>query len=169
VVVAAAGVGGLTIAGILRPAPVLAAEVAIDHRKCLLAGPEHSGATPAELEPSWLDWQGWSLRVPTGAAAHMHVLGYRRCYLTEGRTAHVMYERDGAPLSLFVLPEDVGVGRRQLEIFGQDAVLWTSGGRTYALVGPAERFDRAMVAEMAISLERELETPRAGAGSDARH
>jgi len=108
---------------------------------------------PAALEASWRGWQGWPLVVPSGRDSGMTLLGYRRCVITEGRLAHLLYRRNGETLSLFVMPDGPHVDHTELEMFGQDAVLWESHGLTYALVG---RGDRAAMAAVAASLEREV-------------
>ena len=76
--------------------------------------------------------------------------------------AHLLYERNGMVVSLFVLPDGPRIGHEELEMFGQDAVLWTSHGLTYALVG---RGDRGALAAVATALEHELDGGAALAGS----
>lgn len=148
-------VGLLGIAGLVRPVPVFAAQATLDHLKCLRLGP-HSASTDAHtIEASWKEWQGWDLKVPTGQAAGLRLLGYRRCVLTEGKLAHLIYARGGTTVSLFVLPAGPEIARAELEMFGQDAVLWSSHGRTYALVG---RGSRGALTAAAASLEHELES-----------
>ena len=61
----------------------------------------------------------------------------RRCISTEGLTAHLMYRWRGQPLSVYVLNRahagigPVAAGRRTP---GQEAVMWSKGDRTYAVV-----------------------------------
>jgi len=156
---AATAVGVLAIASVVRPVPVFAAQATLDHLKCLRLGPHSASSDAHEIEASWKAWQGWDLQVPTGRAAGLRLLGYRRCVLTEGKLAHLLYEHDGAVVSLFVLPGGPGVAVNELdelEILGQDAVVWSSHGRTYALVG---RGNRGALTAAAASLEHELETP----------
>lgn len=149
-------VGALAVAGLVRPVPVFAAQATLDHLKCLRLGPQSASSDAHEIEASWKEWQGWDLKVPTGRTAGMRLLGYRRCVLTEGKLAHLLYERGGSVVSLFVLPGGPDVARAELEMFGQDAVLWSSHGRTYALVG---RGSRGALTAAARSLELELESP----------
>jgi hypothetical protein len=161
VVVAVLGV--VAVAGVIRPIPVFAAQATLDHLKCLRLGPTTSSSDARSIEASWRAWQGWNLDVPTGQrGAGMRLLGYRRCVVTEGRIAHLLYERNGEIVSLFVLADGPKVGHAELEIFGQDAVLWTSHDHTYALVG---RGDRAALAAVASSLEHELAAGSRPAGS----
>lgn len=160
-VVAAPGI--VALAGVIRPVPVFAAQVTLDHLKCMRLGPTTSSSDARAVEASWQAWQGWKLDVPTGRqGAGLRLLGYRRCVVTEGRIAHLLYERNSEIVSLFVLPDGPKVGHAELEIFGQDAVLWTSHDHTYALVG---RGDRAALAAVASSLEHELAAGSQPAGS----
>ena len=149
-------VGLVALTSVFRPVPVFAAQAVVDHLKCMRLGPSTTSSDPHEIESSWREWQGWQLHVPSGQkGAGLKLLGYRRCVITEGRMAHLLYEREGLIVSLFVMPDGPHVAHEELEIFGQDAVLWTSHGHTYALVG---RGDRAALAAVASSLEHELET-----------
>ena len=148
-------IGLVAVAEVVQPIGVFAAQATLDHLKCERLGPSASSSDAKGIEVAWRAWQGWDLRVPTGqAGAGLRLLGYRRCVVTEGRMAHLLYERSGSVVSLFVLPDGPKVGHAELEMFGQDAVLWTSHGLTYALVG---RGDRAALAAVASSLEHELE------------
>lgn len=149
------GVLGLVaLAGVVRPVPVFAAQATLDHLKCVRLGPSAASSDPRAIEAAWQSWQGWTLHVPSGQqGAGMRLLGYRRCIITEGRMAHLLYERNGETVSLFVMADGPAVGHEELEMFGQDAVLWTSHGHTYALVG---RGGRGVLAASATSLEQEL-------------
>ena len=157
------GVGLVGVAGVIRPIPVFAAQATLDHLKCMRLGPTTTTSDARACEVSWRAWQGWELDVPTGQqGAGLRLLGYRRCVVTEGRIAHLLYDWHGEIVSLFVLPDGPKVGHAELEMFGQDAVLWTSHDHTYALVG---RGDRAAMAAMASSLEQELAAGPRRAGS----
>jgi len=149
-------VAGLAVAGLIRPVPVFAAQATLDHLKCIRFGPQSASSDPRAIEASWKSWQGWDLKVPAGKAAGLRLLGYRRCVLTEGKLAHLLYERNGSIVSLFVLPGGPEADGAELEMFGQDAVLWTSHGRTYALVG---RGPRGALTAAAESLATELDSP----------
>jgi hypothetical protein len=55
----------------------------------------------------------------------------------EGLTAHVMYKWRGQPLSVYVLNSErtrLGPAPQLVERFGQEAIMWSRGGRTYAVV-----------------------------------
>jgi anti-sigma factor (TIGR02949 family) len=155
-------VGLLTVAGVVRPVPVFAAQATLDHLKCLRLGPHSASSDAKTIEASWKAWQGWDLQVPTGEAAGLRLLGYRRCVLTEGKLAHLIYDRGGSIVSLFVLPGGPEVASAELEMFGQDAVLWSGHGRTYALVG---RGSRGALTAAAASLELELKSRPNGPGN----
>lgn len=156
----AVAVGLVALAGVVRPVPVFAAQATLDHLKCIRIGPSASSSDATAIENAWKAWQGWSVIVPTGQqGAKLKLVGYRRCVITEGRMAHLLYERGGELVSLFVLPDGPKVDHAELEMFGQDAVLWTSHGLTYALVG---RGDRAALAAVAASLEQEVTVRLAG-------
>jgi len=158
-----AAFGLVAIAGVVQPIPVFAAQATLDHLKCIRLGPSAASSDAKAIEAAWRAWQGWDLHVPTGQqGAGLRLLGYRRCVITEGRMAHLLYERGGEIVSVFVLPDGPKVGHAELEMFGQEEVLWTSHGHTYALVG---RGDRAALAAVASSLEQELATGAVPAGS----
>jgi anti-sigma factor (TIGR02949 family) len=156
-------VGLVAVAGVIRPVPVFAAQATLDHLKCIRLGPSTASSDAKAIEASWRALQGWDPHVPTGQqGARLELLGYRRCVITEGRMAHLLYQRGGEIVSLFVLPDGPKVGHAELEMFGQEEVLWTSHGHTYALVG---RGDRAALAAVGASLERELAAGSTPAGS----
>jgi anti-sigma factor RsiW len=126
--------GGLAVALLAPAGTVLAAELAVDHMKCRLMPPQAVG-NAAELERRWRDQRGWPITVPEpDARAGLEVAGLRRCLFHGGSLAHVFYDHHGETVSLFVLP-----GRRQtspgLAIMGVRAATWSSGDRTYGLVG----------------------------------
>ena len=61
----------------------------------------------------------------------------RRCYSTDGKAAHIMYQWRGTPLSLYVLPEDTGFDRIVRKL-GHRALIWSANRRTYAIVDDGE-------------------------------
>ena len=116
----------------------LAASLAVDHVKCFkVAVPATSADAVAEAR-QWQQKEGWPLVVPpTAADEQLQLVDVRRCYSSDGRAAHMMYNWRGKSLSLFVLPQD---NRRQgaLRKVGQDAVIWSANQRTYAVVASGE-------------------------------
>ncbi len=126
----------------MAPTQAVATQLAMDHMKCTkFSASAHTG-TPADLESVWRDRRQQQITIPDSDTAQgLRLVGLRRCISTKGDVAHVMYERGGTPLSLFVLGDgdDVGAsgGGAEVETIGQKALLWTSGAATYVLVGRA--------------------------------
>lgn len=122
---------------------VLAAQLAADHVKCFKFS---SSDTAQQLDASalsqeWARTRGWPLTIPASAADHSLVLvDVRRCGSTDGLAAHLMYQWRGAPLSVYVMNNESRRASREqqfVETLGQDAVVWTDRGRTYAIVAHA--------------------------------
>ena len=118
-----------------RSARLMAAELAIDHRKCALfnnvLGTRH---TPALVEASLAADFGWPARLPDEPErAGLELVGERTCLYGEGRIAHVMYRHQGRTVSVFMLPNDV---RRNevMSVLGHQAVVWSVGNRSFVLV-----------------------------------
>jgi anti-sigma factor RsiW len=142
---------------LLMPTRAVATQMALDHMKCakFSAGDAHDGSS-SELEGIWRTDRQQQISIPAGdAAAGLRLVGLRRCVSSKGSMAHVMYERAGAPLSLFVLAGGGRLGGRgaasEVETIGHKAILWTSGAATYVLVG------RGDLAATAASMRKELE------------
>lgn len=132
-------VGGVFLYGLRGGSEALAAQLAADHVKCFEFAPEPKILPdPRALAHDWATLRGWTLKVPESTAVEkLELLGLRRCLSTDGVTAHVMYKWDGRPLSLFVLNSDkkqIGPVPQLVERFGQEAIMWSTGGRTYAVV-----------------------------------
>lgn len=140
-----------------RSTVVLAAQMALDHLKCFtIDGDAHAAPiTDTEAEAELLREYGWQLDVPeTLGADGGHLVAVRRCLYGDGRAAHLLYRVDGAAVSLFILP---GLERpaESLTMLGHDEVVWTSGGRTYLLVGSAG--ERNRLTRMASNLQNGAE------------
>jgi anti-sigma factor RsiW len=138
-------VAGVFVFGLNDRVEALAASLAIDHVKCFKVGgnPSHADASVAARD--WQRDQGWPIVVPQSEPAQqLTLLDVRRCFTTDGRSAHMMYNWRGAPLSLYVLPEDVG--RDQVvDKMGHEAVIWCANRRTYAVVADGHPQDLAQV------------------------
>ena len=138
-------VAGVFVFGLNDRVEALAASLAIDHVKCFKVGgnPSHADASVAARD--WQQDQGWPIVVPqTEPAQQLTLLDVRRCFTTDGRSAHMMYNWRGAPLSLYVLPEDVG--RDQVvDKMGHEAGIWCANRRTYAVVADGHPQDLAQV------------------------
>ena len=123
-----------------------AAQLAIDHTRCF----ESSQAVPGELvaadaEARFARDDGWDVTVPI--VAGLELQDARRCEYARGGMAHLLYRREGRPVSLFVLPDTVRRSRH-LEIMRRDAVIWSEGERTFVLMGHENLGDMTRVAAM---------------------
>lgn len=133
-------VAGVFVFGLNDRVEALAASLAVDHVKCFkMSGGGHVDAPAAEK--SWLDDQGWAVVVPPASPAQqLTLVDVRRCFSTDGRAAHMMYSWRGAPVSLYVLPENIGRDQVVQKV-GQQAVIWCANNRTYAVVAKGDPKD----------------------------
>jgi anti-sigma factor RsiW len=132
----------------------LAAQLAADHVRCTGIVGDHAPGDAAASKATWKQRLGWPVEVPTfGASDDLQFVQLRRClHDHDVNMAHILYRRRGRLLSLFVMPEHEP-DHDALMVQGQRTVIWSQGGRTYAVVGansPAElqeladRFSRAL-------------------------
>jgi anti-sigma factor RsiW len=125
--------------------PVLAAQLALDHVKCFKLNSQRVTGSPSTLAEYWRDRYGWPIVVPAGGERGLRLAGVRRCGSSDGETAHIMYRYDGRPVSLFVARSSPERGRtaRTVNVFGEEAVVWSAADRTYVLVAdePPERME----------------------------
>jgi anti-sigma factor (TIGR02949 family) len=138
-------VAGVFVFGLNDRVEALAASLAVDHVKCFKVEgtPAHADAGVAARD--WQQDQGWPIVVPRSEPAEqLTLLDVRRCFTTDGRSAHMMYTWRGAPLSLYVLPEDVGRDR-VVDKMGHQAVIWCANRRTYAVVADGHPQDLSRV------------------------
>jgi anti-sigma factor RsiW len=138
------------IIGVNDKVEAIAAQLTLDHVKCFQFAPErlkHIDAATAAHQ--WAEKQGWAIAVPDSSPnAGLELLGVRRCAMSSGRVAHVMYMWRGHPLSMFVVPRAIdGVPDRQefVEKFGHEAVIWSGKDRTYVLLARARPTELAPV------------------------
>jgi anti-sigma factor RsiW len=123
-----------------------------------LVEPRHVGdRAPGDAEAQKAGWTkrlGWSVDVPTFASGdELQFVQLRRCLHDKNVTmAHILYRRHGRLLSLFVMPEPEP-DQTEMTIAGERTVIWSQGGRTYAVVGAnssaelqelANRFSRVL-------------------------
>jgi anti-sigma factor RsiW len=135
----ALAVAGVFFYGLKGGAEALAAQLAVDHVKCFeFAAPPTILPDAKALGRDWAETRGWTVKVPESEPAEqLELLGLRRCISTEGTTAHMMYTWRGQPLSVYVLNSEhprVGSAPKLVERLGQEAIMWSKGGRTYAVV-----------------------------------
>jgi anti-sigma factor RsiW len=136
------GLAAVLIFVLNDPVQSLAAHLADDHDQCFLTppAPGDAGGDPAAAAASWLESGGEPLHIAASSPGQgLELLGLRRCKVTEGRTAHLMYRWGGVPLSVFILPQ--AFARRSdveqiVEKFGHEAIVWCDRqrGRTYVVV-----------------------------------
>jgi anti-sigma factor (TIGR02949 family) len=127
-------VAGVFVFGLNDRVEALAASLAVDHVKCFKVGSVPVHADPAIAARGWQQRLGWAITVPKSEPAQqLTLVDVRRCFSTDGRTAHMMYTWRGAPLSLYVLPENIGRDR-VVDRMGHEAVIWCANNRTYAVV-----------------------------------
>jgi anti-sigma factor RsiW len=127
-------VAGVFIFGLNNPVEALASTLALDHIKCqkLADGTRDMDAVAAGT--NWEHDRGWSLAVPkTLPSEQLTLVDVRHCLSSDGRAAHLMYTWHGAPLSLYVIPDDKGHAGI-VEKMGRETVIWCANRRTYAVV-----------------------------------
>jgi anti-sigma factor RsiW len=132
-------VAGVVAVGALAPrGSVLAAQMALDHLKCMVIAPTRPGVDAAEIEQQFREQRGWAVTVPPSAPAlGLQLVGLRTCLYHDGHMAHVLYELEGKRVSLFVMPHREAAAAA-LQVFGQQTRAWSHDGRTYALVAAEE-------------------------------
>jgi anti-sigma factor RsiW len=146
-------VGGVLLYGLTRLSPsVLAAQLTLDHVTCFAF---HDSTTPVDARASeerYAREYGPQIQLPRAAVPGLQLMGMRRCYCGEGAAAHAMYRLNGEPVSLYVIPE-VARGRTASDLFGLDAVMWSSTDTTYVLVS---REPRATLEQLAATMRASL-------------
>src|SRR5688572_25974928 len=132
-------VGGVLLYSLTGLSPtVLAAQLTLDHVKCFAV---HDSDAPVDVRSSEEQYArdyGGDVRLPRATVAGLQLVGMRRCFCTEGIAAHAMYRLNGRPVSLYVIPH-ARRERASTEVFGHDAVMWSSGNATYVLVSREPR------------------------------
>lgn len=143
-------VAGAFLFGLNDKVQALAAQLTLDHMTCFQFAPERLGhADAAAASREWLARQGWAIQIAASSAPNgLELLGIRRCTMSSGRVAHVMYKWRGEPLSVFVVPRTIRRMRDQQEMvekFGHEAVMWTDRDRTYVVLARARPAELAPV------------------------
>ena len=143
-------VAGVFVFGLNDRVEALAASLAIDHMKCFKVDGTSPHTEPAAAETRWQQDQGWPIVVPASAPAQqLTLVNVRRCFTSDGRSAHLMYSWRGAPLSVYVLQEPGGnAGHdRIVDKMGHETVIWCAGGRTYAVVAQGHPRDLSQIVD----------------------
>ncbi len=88
------------------------------------------------------------MRLPDlSAHQDVSVVGSRPCLYGEGMAAHLMFEHDGEPVSLFMLPHETR--RAQIvDVLGHQCRIWSRGDRTFVLVARQSRVPLDTMASM---------------------
>ncbi len=125
----------------------LAAQLTLDHVKCFtLTGNPNAPVQADGVEGQLRERYGWTVDVPGDSEAnHLRLIGGRRCLYGEGTIAHVLYRHNGAPLSLFMLPDKVSTAEI-VEVMGHAAIIWSQNGRTFVLLGSEPRPEMEKIA-----------------------
>jgi anti-sigma factor RsiW len=130
-------VGGAFLVSFNNNVQALATQLTLDHVKCFRLAPTSVTGDAAAAGKEWASSQGWALDVPSSSREEqLEFVCVRRCFVSEGRAAHMMYKWRGQPLSVYVLPSAVDHpnNRDIVERFGHEAVMWTDRGRTYVVL-----------------------------------
>jgi anti-sigma factor RsiW len=135
--------GGVFVAGQQgRLEAAFAAQLAIDHEKCFAEfGTGHPPIDAAEAEARLAAVHGVEVSVPAGEdGEQMALVDARSCEYDGGHMTHLLYEVEGRPVSLFVVP-DVRHTERSLDVVGHQARLWSADDVGYVLVGDGASAD----------------------------
>lgn len=112
-----------------------AAQLVKDHQKCFMSLRSAGDLDPADVEARLEAQYGWQMRVPASSSEHgIRLVEARRCLYADGAVAHLLYDRGGHHLSLFIVPE-AHHAEQVLELIGHDALIWSDRTYTYALIG----------------------------------
>lgn len=135
---ALAGVFGL---GFTNKVQALAIQATVDHVTCSRFSMPQGTADPVAASTGWLERFGWPLHLPRDSGdSGLRLRGVRRCAVTDGRVAHVLYSWKGEPLSVYVLPKrTLGDTATFVSRFHHESVMWSQNDRTYIIVTPRRR------------------------------
>ncbi len=116
---------------------VLAAQLALDHLKCIRLVGSATTVTPSQAAQEWGEQYAWTPQIPA-SPDKASLIGVRRCLYAHGHLAHLLYDVGGRTVSVFVMPRseyptDVAPARHQF--LGQQAEVWASGDQSFAVVG----------------------------------
>jgi anti-sigma factor (TIGR02949 family) len=126
--------------GLNNKVQALAFQTTIDHVTCSrLKTADHVDAGAAAQR--WLARFGWPITVPEPSQeSGLELQAVRRCAVTDGRVAHLMYTWMGEPLSVYVLPKrTLGDATEFVRRFRHNTVMWSQNDRTYIIVTPRPR------------------------------
>jgi anti-sigma factor (TIGR02949 family) len=121
----------------------LAAQLAQDHLNCIRRVATRAPADPVQAGNRWTTNRGWFVKVPPSSPSDdMQFIALRRCFHGDRQEiAHALYRHRGRIVSLFIFPDDDSQRRANLEIMGQRELIWSQGGRSYAVVADGDAAD----------------------------
>lgn len=118
---------------------LLAAQLALDHLKCVQLVGNGTVINPTKAARDWAQQYHWTPRVPPASQVRgASLVGVRRCLYGHGHLAHLLYEVDGHVVSLFVMPRSErppGGAPATVDVLGHRATVWASTGQTFAVIG----------------------------------
>ena len=131
-------IAGVFVFGLNNRVEALAASLTVDHVKCFKVSGAAARANSSAAAQKWQQDHGWAVTVPADLPTEqLHLVDVRRCFSTDGRAAHMMYNWRGAALSLFVLPANTRY-EQVVKKMGHQAVIWGANQRTYAVVADGQ-------------------------------
>lgn len=135
---AVAAVFGL---GLTDKANALAFQTTLDHVKCARIHMPRTEGDPVASAEAWHASFGWPIKVPASSTdPPLKLRGVRRCGVLDGRVAHIMYDWQGEPLSVYVLPTALLTTEPEvIRRFGRDAIMWSANDRTYMVISDRPR------------------------------
>ena len=126
-------IAGVFTWGLNGSVEALATQLALDHVKCFQFAPAHAEIDPGVAGEAWNRTYGWLINVPRSEPVEQLA------------SAHIMYRWRGKPLSLYVLnsvPKSDARAERLVSRLGQEAIIWSDAGRTYAVIARGGREQR---------------------------
>lgn len=127
-------VAGVFVLGLNDRVEALADGLVLDHSKCFNIAPSPGKDDAALDEAVWSKNQGWTITVPRSSDdEELTLIDVRRCLTADGWSAHLMYRWHGRPLSVYVVPKEVG-NAAPSEKLGHETAIWAENGRTYAVL-----------------------------------
>lgn len=118
---------------------VLAAQLALDHLKCVRLVSTGTAVNPVQAVKEWAQQYQWTPRMPTSPTGRKaSLVGVRRCLYGHGHLAHLLYDVEGHTVSVFVMPRNeypTGIAPERHDFLGQHAEVWADGDQSFAIVG----------------------------------
>lgn len=144
-----------------RDSHSLASQLAKDHLRNIPEQVQILSSEPRKIEDWFRGKVDFAVLVPELRGARLK--GGRLCHIENSRVALLFYEKDGIPISLFVMDDSTASlsPKGRLEIYdkklhkqserGCNLIFWRNGGITYALVSDIDREELSqLVPEVAL-------------------